>query len=235
MAGRKGKQMEAIRISRPKSLAVLVAERLREAIFRTELALGEVLSEEKIATAMNVSRTPVREALTLLQLQGLITIVPQSGSIVFKPDVQDMAELVQYRLMLETQAAPMALEHDPAGASAALERAIQMMVKARQKEDALKYADADRVFHNVFFDYCGNHYVREAYEICSGRVTALRAHLSGVLEMHRDRTFAEHQQIAEAFARGDRPALVEALGGHIGAMAGNYTRALDALKNRNID
>ena len=230
MSGKKGTRIEAIRISRPKSLAVLVAERLREAIFRAELALGEALSEEKIATAMNVSRTPVREALTLLQLQGLITIIPQSGSFVFKPDVQDMAELVQYRLMLETQADPMALAHDPAGARAALERAIRSMVKARQKGDALQYADADRMFHNVFFDYCGNHYVREAYEICSGRVTALRAHLSGALEMHRDRTFAEHQRIAEAFADGDRDALVEALGGHIGAMTDNYTRALGALK-----
>lgn len=230
MSSKRNSRIGTISISRPKSLAVLVAERLKEAIFRTELGLGEVLSEEKIAAAMNVSRTPVREALTILQLQGLINIIPQSGSVVFKPDVQDMDALVQYRLMLETQAAPMALAHDPIQAQATLRLAIDMMDKAREGEDALAYADADSVFHNAFFDHCGNHYVREAYDICSGRVAALRAHLSGALEMHRDRTYTEHVQIADAFARGDKDEVLAILTCHIGNMASNYIRALNALR-----
>ena len=229
VASKRSSRIQATPIDRPKSLAVLVAERLKEAIFRTELSLGEVLSEEKIAVAMNVSRTPVREALTLLQLQGLINIIPQSGSVVFKPDVEDMEALVHYRLMLESQAASMALRHDPAGAISRLREAIGMMEKAREAGDALAYAEADNAFHNAFFEYCGNHYVREAYDICSGRVAALRAHLAERLQMHRNRTYTEHLQIVEAFERGDEQEVVAVLSRHIGNMEGNYIQVLQDL------
>jgi DNA-binding GntR family transcriptional regulator len=216
-------------IRRAKSLAALVAERLKRSIFTTEIRLGEVLSEEKIAAAMRVSRTPVREALTLLQLQGLITIVPQRGSIVFRPDADDIKALVQYRLMLEMQAAPMAMKHAPLHAVAQLDKAVAAMSVARETEDALAYADADGLFHSAFFEHCGNRYVREGYEVCANRISALRAHLSRPLEMFRSRTHTEHVDIAAAFARNDVDALLEILHVHISDMEGNYIRALGDL------
>lgn len=220
-----------ISIDRPKSLAAIVAERLREAIFKTEIGLGEVLSEEKIASALNVSRTPVREAFTLLQLQGLINIYPQRGTSVFKPDAQDIRALVQYRLMIELQAARMTLAHDPVKAQARLTKAIEMMEVARHTEDALLYAEADNLFHNTFIEYCGNQLVAQGYEICASRIAALRAHLSVPLEMFRDQTFTEHVEMLDAFAKGDEERLVAILKVHIGNMQGNYIRAL-ALMNQ---
>lgn len=228
-AAGKRKGMKAISISRPKSLAAIVAERLREAIMSAELSLGEMLSEEKIAASMNVSRTPVREALTMLQLQGLITIVPQRGSFVFKPDSEDLGALVQYRLMLEREAAQLAMKNNPVRAAAALGRIVAQMKNASETDDLQIYAQADNQFHNVFFEFCENHYLSQAYEIAGGRIAALRAHLSFPLEMHRGRTLIEHIEIAEAFERGDLKTALAVLEVHITNMEENYGKALAAL------
>ena len=86
------------------TLAVQLADRLREAVMRGDFTLGEALSELKLAAAFGVSRTPVREALTTLQREGLIDIRPQSGSFVFLPSEEDVAELAEFRSMVEVQA-----------------------------------------------------------------------------------------------------------------------------------
>lgn len=225
---RKG-ALDNIAIDRPKSLAALVADRLREAIFSAELKLGQPLSEEKIAQAMNVSRTPVREALTMLQLQGLINILPQRGSVVFKPDADDIVALVQYRLTLETTAAPLAMANAPERTLADLREAIALMDRAKEAEDTLAYAQADAQFHQAFFSNCGNHYFEAAYAVAAGRISALRAHLARPLEVHRSRAYTEHIEIVEAFANGNAKRLDSILTDHILAMRENYANALGSL------
>ncbi len=219
-------QLAEIAIERPKSLAVLVADRLRKAIFSTEIKLGQVLSEEQIASTMNVSRTPVREALTMLQLQGLIDIKPQRGSVVFKPDAADIEALVQYRLVLETSAAPLAMKQAPDATLHDLNEAIQQMDEAREDNRSLDYAQADSRFHQAFFIHCGNHYFFEAYGMAAGKLSALRAHLAAPLEVHRSRAYSEHLEIAEAFKNRDIEQLNRVLSLHILAMTENYGKAL---------
>ncbi len=211
---------------RKQSLTAIVAERLKESILRRELTLGEALSEEKIAVAMGVSRTPVREALTILQMQGLISILPRRGSFVFKPDREDLKALVEYRLQLELLAAGLALERAPAAAHKDLVKVIAVMEKARAADDALAYAKADSQFHQVLFERCGNYFFMDAFEIISGRVAALRSHLSAPLGLHRNRTHLEHLKIAEAFDTKDSQTLREVLVRHIAAMEPNYANAL---------
>mgnify|MGYP000120860264 CR=1 FL=1 len=213
-------------ISRPKSLAATVAENLKDAILRREIALGEPLSEEKIAVAMDVSRTPVREALTILQMQGLINILPRRGSIVFKPDAKELHQLVDYRLNLELLVSRLALERAPDATLAGLRAAIARMEKARDADDTLAYAQADTQFHNTFFENSGNPFFVEAYDIASGRLAALRVHLSTQLDLHRYTTFGEHVAIAEAVEARDANRLEQLMREHIGAMEPNYSQAL---------
>lgn len=216
-------------IDRPQSLAATVAERLKDAIIRRELSLGESLSEEKVAVAMDVSRTPVREAFTILQLQGLIDILPRRGSIVFKPDAHDLHLLVDYRLNLELLVSRMAAERSPEATYSALRSAISAMDTARENDDALGYANADTQFHNAFFENCGNQFFMEAFDIASGRIAALRAHLSAELELHRHTTYQEHVLIAEAVRERDLEKLGSAMTRHISAMEPNYAQALERL------
>jgi len=212
-------------ISRPQSLAMSVAERLKAAILKRELSLGEALSEEKIAAAMDVSRTPVREA----QLQGLITIVPRRGSFVFRPEKEDLHALVEYRLRLELLASELATERAPEALLQSLSKTIQTMEKARDNDDTLAYANADTRFHNAFFDHCGNHFFVEAYDIVAGRIAALRAHMSAQLGLHRQRTFQEHLEIVEAIKKRDVAALHAVLRTHIAEMEPNYANALQLV------
>ena len=79
-----------------RSLTTQVTEVIRDAIIDGRFPLGEALSELKLAAAFKVSRTPVREALTALQSQGLIEIRPQSGSFVFMPSDEDVGELAEF-------------------------------------------------------------------------------------------------------------------------------------------
>lgn len=216
-------------IDRPQSLAMTVAERLKAAILKRELSLGEALSEEKIAAAMDVSRTPVREALTILQLQGLITILPRRGSFVFKPEKEDLHAIVEYRLRLELLASELALERAPDALEKALAKTIDTMEKARENDDTLGYANADTRFHNAFFDHCGNHFFVEAYDIVAGRIAALRAHMSAQLGLHRQKTFQEHLTMLGAVQRRDHAALERTLRVHIAEMEPNYANALQVV------
>lgn len=222
------KRIKSFANERPKSLAALVAEHLRQMIFKRELELGEMLSEEKIASSLKVSRTPVREAFTLLQLQGLITILPKRGSFVFSFDANDIEEFIQYRLILETQTAPLALKNNRIKTSAKLYKAIALMKKSfsitdsHDIEEAMAYAEADNMFHNAFFEYCENHYLGQAYEIVAGRFAALRAHLTPLRRIHT-RSYSEHVEIAKAFESGDVELVVKILTQHVTQTAVDYT------------
>ena len=80
-------------IKPPQSLMELTAERIREAIIRGELPLGSKVSEQKLADTLRISRSPVREALALLQIEGLIRVLPKRGSFVFTPDEKTVDDL----------------------------------------------------------------------------------------------------------------------------------------------
>ena len=75
-----------------KSLVPTIADKIRAAIVDAELDFGENLSEDTLASAFEVSRTPVREALNLLQMEGLVIIVPKSGTYVFTPTLEGRSQ-----------------------------------------------------------------------------------------------------------------------------------------------
>ncbi|MFV0371347.1 MAG: GntR family transcriptional regulator, partial [Azonexus sp.] len=90
--------------SAQENLTTRVTEAIRRAIVDATFPLGEALSETSLAARFGVSRTPVREALSTLQRQGMIVIRPQSGSFVFMPTEEDVAELCDFRRLIETAA-----------------------------------------------------------------------------------------------------------------------------------
>lgn len=75
--------------------------------------LGQALPEDEMGLSMGVSRTPMREALALLQLQGLVVIVPKKGTFVFQPSLKDLKQLASFRLMLETSGVERCLAEAP--------------------------------------------------------------------------------------------------------------------------
>src|SRR4051794_38332008 len=129
--------IQRLTIEHPKSLALIVEERLRSAIVNAELKFGQALPEG--AMSLGVSRTPMREAVTRLELQGLVTIVPKRGTFVFKPSVSDVKELATYRLILETAALEQSLGYDKDGALRDLTDSVRAMKAALKRGDTLAY------------------------------------------------------------------------------------------------
>ena len=207
--------MPDLKVEQPKSLVAIVEERLRNAIVDAEMRLGETLSEEALSEALGVSRTPVREALARLQLQWLVTIVPKKGTFVFAPTEEDVSELCVFRYMLETQALRECMSKARGPALAAMNAALAAMEAAQANGTRRDYARADTLFHEVFFQHCGNRYLGNAYRGVSGRVAALRTHLSVPLEGEQERSMAEHHLMVEAFAAGRLADLDSILHRHI--------------------
>jgi DNA-binding GntR family transcriptional regulator len=77
---------------------------------------------------------PMREALTRLEAQGLVVIIPKKGALVFKPSIEDEQQLASFRLMLETNALEQCLTSDPAAALRGMENALADMTAAPKEK-----------------------------------------------------------------------------------------------------
>lgn len=203
----------------PQNLTTRVTDAIRQSIVDAEFELGAALSESSLAARLGVSRTPVREALTTLQRQGLIVIRPQSGSFVFMPSEEDVAELCEFRRLIETAALRLAYARRRAQALAQMREAIAAMELAHRADDALAYARADAAFHGAIVENSANRYLIESYTLASGRVSALRTRNLSHSTPLRRRSNAAHRAIAAAFEKGDLAAAEQLLDEHVLQMA----------------
>ena len=216
--------LSAIAVERRPALATIVADRIRDAIVFGELGLGEAVSEERLAAMLGVSRTPVREALTLLQLQGLIDIRPQRGSFVFQPTQADIEELCQFRALVEVGALRMAYQNNRIAMLSDLQAAQDVLNAAESADDWVAAARADAEFHAAFFRHSGNRVLVQAYDLISGRIGAARF-FTRRSELSKRRVGMEHRTIMKAISRGDVEAATAALTAHIIAMPGRFVEA----------
>lgn len=214
--------MPAASIKPPKGLAIVIADKIRTAIVDAELEFGESLSEDTLASAFEVSRTPVREALNILQIEGLVTIVPKSGTYVFTPTVEDITELCDYRIGLEQHAVTLTPQGSIGKAVAELQKQVDAMEDAVSGSDMQAYGRADTEFHLAFFRHCGNRYLQNAYNLILGRVASLRTHLAIHAPGEPDRSMADHRRMVALLGSEQRGELAALLGTHIAHTRNNY-------------
>jgi DNA-binding GntR family transcriptional regulator len=202
-----------------RSLTARVADRLREAITDGRFPLGGALSELKIAAALQVSRTPVRDALTALQIEGLIEVRPQSGSFVFLPSDEQVDELTEFRRVIEGTALRFAFARRRHDALRCMRAAADAMDRAAQAGDARGVARGDTAFHLAIVENSANQTMIDTYRLVSGRVAALRTHNNLVnWRVDHSRAFAEHRQVIAAFDKGDVDAAEAILAEHVWKM-----------------
>ena len=97
-------QSENLQLERPKSLTDLAENSIRQLILSGKFALGEQLSEASLAAQLGISKTPVREALLRLRVDGLIDIQPQRGTFVFSLTPAQVDEICRFRELIEVSA-----------------------------------------------------------------------------------------------------------------------------------
>ncbi|MCW4385491.1 GntR family transcriptional regulator [Salinibacterium sp. SYSU T00001] len=214
------------------SLANRVATQLQDAIVSGALDLGQALSEDSIADALDVSRTPVRQALQLLQARGLVQIRPKAGTYVFEPTVEQIAELTEFRVTLERQAALWAFERSRAASAKTLAQVVETMEQAIADRDMRAYGRADTAFHEVFFKGCDNSYLWNSYTFNFAQVAALRTHLAAYTEAEPLRSFEDHKAIRDIFDSGQASELEPILAPHILRTRENYTATLRQRQER---
>ena len=175
--------------------------RIRAAIVTGDLEFGEHLSETQIAKALGMSKAPVRAAFIELKDKGLVTIVPQSGTYVFSPTVDDVRTMSHFRAVLEYEAVRESMKNNRAALLAKLDDALARMKRALTTKNYESYGAADNAYHLAFLEESGNRYLLSAYDMSQSALEALRVRLQKGGGF-RDRSYGEHEEMAQFLRAG---------------------------------
>lgn len=207
---RVAKMADNERSSRQKSGQEVYA-RLRAMVLESELMPGANYLEQDLADELSVSRTPVREALILLQKEGLVEVVPRHGVRILPLAAADMAEIYTILTALEPEAVRLIVER---GVDEEILRPLVESTDAMQaafdKGDMRAWAVADETFHLAVIDRCGNRRLIDIVFNCWDRVHRARQ-MTLRLRPPSDpaRSISEHRQVIEALRNGDSAAGAE--------------------------
>ncbi|MBQ2238441.1 MAG: GntR family transcriptional regulator [Lachnospiraceae bacterium] len=135
----------------------VVFNTLRQAIITGEFAPGERLMEIALAERLGVSRTPVREAIRKLELEGLVVMIPRKGAEVAQITEKDLRDSLEVRCNLEELAVKLACERITGEGEEKLKLALEDFKQAVEKQDFQNIVDSDIAFHDVIFEATQNH------------------------------------------------------------------------------
>ncbi len=191
-----------------------VHEKLREAILRGHLKPGERLIERKLAGQLGVSRTPVREALRILELEGLVSHLPRIGAVVAQVNDMEVYEVYRIRVVLEGLAARMAAERIEPDQLARLAELLTSMEELAAKDDLEGLEKAHREFNDTIYRAAGS---PRLYGMISSLVDYIATY-ARVGYSHPGRVaeaLQEHRQLVEAVKLRDGDLAEQAAREHI--------------------
>ena len=189
-----------LRSLKRRSLREEAVEVLRAAILGGELAPGSIHSAVSLAERMNVSATPIREAMLELARIGLIEVLPNRGFRVTVVDDRNLDEICEIRMMLEVPAMPLVIERASDDDLVELEQPLSELELAAGADDVAAFLLADREFHLSLLAFAGN--PRLVTIIAGLRDQTRIVGLSSLAEDGALRSSAaEHRPILEAVRR----------------------------------
>ncbi|MFF1479062.1 GntR family transcriptional regulator [Streptomyces sp. NPDC058301] len=175
---------------------------VKQAVLDRRYEGGTLLTEGELAEAVGVSRTPVREALLKLEVEGLIRLYPKKGALVLAVSAQETADVVETRLLVEEFAARKAVPA-PGRLIARLEELLEEQKANAAAGDLAAVAVTDRCFHAEIVRNAGNEILSRLYDQMRDRQLRM-----GVAVMHAQpdriaKNIAEHQEMLDAIRAGD--------------------------------
>ncbi|MFD4136990.1 GntR family transcriptional regulator [Streptomyces goshikiensis] len=176
---------------------------------------GVLLTEGELAEAVGVSRTPVREALLRLETEGLLKLYPKKGALVLPVSAQEIADVIETRLLVEEFTVRRAVPAPPA----LLDRLAALVEEQRRHAaagDLAAVMAADRGFHAEIVRGAGNQILCRLYDQLRDRqlrmgVALLHAHPDRI-----ERSLTEHTEILDALRAGDAETAAAAVRAHVG-------------------
>jgi len=195
-------------------LREVVFNTLREAILTGELAPGERLMEIQLADKLGVSRTPVREAIRKLELEGLAIMLPRRGAIVASITISDLQDVLEVRRVLEGLTIELACKRMDAEELEQLKQSAKAFEKAAHANDLTEIAKKDEAFHDVIYKASKNN--RLIQILNNLREQMYRYRLEYIKdEAKREILVEEHKMIVEAIEANDVTLAKKALKKHI--------------------
>ena len=187
---------------------------IKQAVLDRRYEGGTLLTEGHLAEAVGVSRTPVREALLRLEVEGLIKLYPKKGALVLAVSAQEIADVVETRLLIEEFAARKAV---PASARliGRLEQILDEQRQLARDGDLAEVSVKDRCFHAEIVKNAGNEILSRLYDQLRDRQLRMGV---AVLEAHPGRiaaNIAEHTELFEAIRAGDAEGAAQVVRHHV--------------------
>ena len=217
-------------ISSCKPLREIVFETIRGAIITGELQPGQRLMEVQLAEEMGVSRTPVRESIRKLELEGLVKMVPRRGAYVTPMSVNDLKEMMEIRRALEGLAAELAALNATAEEIAKLYAANQRFGESAMANDEEGIIKNDMDIHDIIYRASGNKKLLTMINSLREQMQRFRAEYVHRIE---DKTplVNQHMEIIRKIESGES-AMAKALAGeHIHCTSADMLKVLYAVKD----
>lgn len=192
----------------------VVFNTLRQAILTGELKPGERLMEIHLANRLGVSRTPIREAIRKLELEGLVTMIPRRGAEVAKITEKSMKDVLEVRRTLDALSAELACERITPEDEKALEKACRDFEDAVKTKDTKVIAKADVAVHDIIAAATGNQRLIQLINNLAEQMYRYRFEYIKDATQH-ERIIKEHRIIYESILKKDKEAAAEMARTHI--------------------
>jgi len=212
-------QLQKIRIN---SLKEQVINAIRNAIIEGKFRPGEKIPEQELAEQLGVSRTPIREAIHILEQQGLVLIVPKSGTFVAEVDPEEVQDSLYTRIALEELAMRQAIERSNPeeweNLCKKLGRILNGMKEAVEKGNTIAATELDIEWHTVLIDAAQNRSLSRVWQATGLQflIWSPERNLYPIAQ-HRfsDITYIHHKDLFEVIRRRDPEEVSQAIRTHI--------------------
>lgn len=186
---------------------------IQQGILSNQLPAGEKINQEYYANVLNMSRTPIREALIQLEKDGYVEKNDKAGYLVYQIKLKDFVDFFEFRIQLESYAAYLAARSITGEQLAGLKQNVEDFIKACDRDNLSEMRRLDGVFHDMIIRACDNPYVMETHRWMLGR----RKLYIGYLERAGRLAYAKkwHVEIYKAIASQDEDGAREAMRQHL--------------------
>ena len=192
----------------------VVFNTLRQAILTGELKPGERLMELHLADRLGVSRTPVREAIRRLELEGLVTMIPRRGAEVARITEKSMSDVLEVRRTLDALCAELACDRITEEGLARLRKACDQFEQCVATKDSRKIAQADVALHDIIVEATGNRRLVQMVHNLSEQMYRYRFEYIKDSSQH-ETLVKEHRIIYESIVNKDKDTAAAAAKLHI--------------------
>jgi DNA-binding GntR family transcriptional regulator len=214
----------SVTLQRRPSLAEEAADTLREMILIEKFPPGTALPEVDLSAALGISRTPLREAIRLLELEGLVEYTSSRRARVADPSLEELRHYLMVQGALEGLAGEQACLHATDAELAEISALNTQMVDAPVDTDPLESFRVDMAFHCAIVKAARNPPLIETHRQYNARLWRARF-ISSRRRLGRDRESATHQDIVDALLARDQKATATALRKHLAVNAVSYIAA----------